>query len=53
MPKLTHCSRCGEITEELTIKKKTIKHSKKCRDAHNNECKQIKDEQEEMEQEQN
>ena len=50
MPKLIHCSRCGEITEKLTINKKTIKTCKKCRDAHNNKCKTIKEEQEETEQ---
>ncbi len=49
MPKLIHCSRCGNITEELTINKKIIKNCKQCRDAHNNKCKK-KEEQEETEQ---
>lgn len=49
MPRLIHCSRCGELTEELTINKKIIKNCKKCRDAHNNKCKKIKEEQEETE----
>ena len=52
MPKLIHCSRCGEITEELTVNKKIIKNCKKCRDAHNNKCKK-KEEQEEIEEKSN
>ena len=39
MAKLINCSRCGAMTEELTINKKTIKNCKKCRDAHNNKIK--------------
>ena len=46
MPKLINCSRCGEITEELTINKKTIKNCRKCREAHNNKIKQNKAKQE-------
>ena len=42
MVRFIHCSRCGEITEELTINKKTIKNCKQCRDAHNNKVKQKK-----------
>jgi len=47
MPKLINCSRCGNITEELTINKKIIKNCKKCRDAHNNKYNKTKEEQEE------
>ena len=43
MPTLIHCSRCGKITEELTINKKTISNCKECGDAHNNKCKTTKE----------
>ena len=49
MPKLINCSRCGDITEELTINERTINSCKTCRDAHNNKCKTSKEEQEEIE----